>query len=326
MEHVVLNFLADNRSHFVDDPELNPEAYAEQFTDAEAGHQEAQQVLARARMIIATELGKDPLLRQEMRTAFKTNAHISVLPTDRGVNKIDEHHTYFVRFCGAMLSMDMLLTLLQNFKYLYQKPALEMLESPQFLHILNAERDLLVTVSISLASDAKEAFEQRLINAFMSDGFSDTARAWNEERARVVREAVDQHLLVNGAKWIREWLREEVEDFLARRCSSVLRKVCSCCCRRFGISVSSVISFSASTCNRTRRRICSQVIHHRSLRCPGARGTTKGTTSQSYSSITRDDCASTRALTTSWTRSIETRCTTYCSAVDQKSSWSVALA
>jgi len=98
MEHVVLNFLADNRSHFVDDPELNPEAYAEQFTDAETGHQEAQQVLARARMIIATELGKDPLLRQEMRAAFKTNAHISVLPTDRGVNKIDEHHQYFVRF------------------------------------------------------------------------------------------------------------------------------------------------------------------------------------------------------------------------------------
>lgn len=100
-----------------------------------------------------------------------------------------------------------------------------MLQSPQFLHILNAERDLLVNVTISLNPDQKETFEQRLINAFMSDGFSDTARAWNDERVRVVHEAVEQHLLVIGAKWVREWLREEVEDFLAWRCSDLLRDV-----------------------------------------------------------------------------------------------------
>lgn len=47
-------------------------------------------------MILCTELGKDPLLRQEMRQLFKAEAQISVVPTDRGITKIDEHHPYFV--------------------------------------------------------------------------------------------------------------------------------------------------------------------------------------------------------------------------------------
>ena len=47
-------------------------------------------------MVIATELGKDPLLRQAIRDAFKTDALISVTPTERGVAKIDEHNQYYV--------------------------------------------------------------------------------------------------------------------------------------------------------------------------------------------------------------------------------------
>jgi transcription elongation factor SPT6 len=81
----------------VEDQELNPIAFAEQFTNpGAAAPQTPEEVLRRARMILATELGKDPLLRQAMRDLFRTEAQISVQPTDRGVNKIDEHHPYFV--------------------------------------------------------------------------------------------------------------------------------------------------------------------------------------------------------------------------------------
>ena len=84
-------------AHFVEDQDLNPQAYAKQFVDPDpAKAQPASEALQRARMIIATELGKDPLLRQEIRKKFKTDAKVSVLPTDRGINKIDEHHPYFV--------------------------------------------------------------------------------------------------------------------------------------------------------------------------------------------------------------------------------------
>ncbi|KAI0831325.1 transcription elongation factor Spt6 [Trametes gibbosa] len=204
---VVLNFISDHNTHFVEEQELNPLAYAEQFADPDVTRaQPADELLARARMIIATELGKDPLLRQEMRNTFKSNALVSVSPTERGITKIDEQHPYF------------------NFKYLLHKNAGDMLQSPQFLNILAAESDHLVTVSITLRPEAKAKFERKLNDAFASDSFSDTARAWNEERSRVIQEALEQHLLPIGVKWTREWIREEVEDYLAKQCAQSLRE------------------------------------------------------------------------------------------------------
>jgi transcription elongation factor SPT6 len=100
-----------------------------------------------------------------------------------------------------------------------------MLESSQFLNILAAEAEHLVTLSIFLPMEAKAQFERNLNEAFASDSYSDTAKAWNEERSRVVQEALEQHLIPGGAKWIREWLREEVEDFLAIRCGDILKEV-----------------------------------------------------------------------------------------------------
>lgn len=115
--------------------------------------------------------------------------------------------------------------LLQNFKYLSQKPIKLMLDSSQFLRILDAESKHLVTVSIFLPRDKYSEVERRLTDAFTSDSFDESAKAWNEERALIVKEALDQHLVPVGAKWVREYLREEVEDFIATSCASVLRKV-----------------------------------------------------------------------------------------------------
>jgi len=97
---VVLNFIASHHVHFVEDQELNPIVYAEQFADPDptkAQNQTPGELLRRARMILSTELGKDPLLRNQMRKMFKEETKISVEPTDRGITKIDEHHPYFVR-------------------------------------------------------------------------------------------------------------------------------------------------------------------------------------------------------------------------------------
>lgn len=100
-----------------------------------------------------------------------------------------------------------------------------MLETAQFLHILAAEAEHLVTISIFLPNEPKAELEQKLNNAFSSDNFSEAARAWNVERSRVVQDVIEQHLVPLGAKWVREYLREEVEDFLAQSCAAKLRKV-----------------------------------------------------------------------------------------------------
>jgi transcription elongation factor SPT6 len=96
MQKVVLNFLAGEKVHFVDDHEINPIAHADAFVDPEATHANAEDVLARARMILATELGKDPLLRQEMRNLFKSDGLVSVLPTEKGLATITDTSPLFV--------------------------------------------------------------------------------------------------------------------------------------------------------------------------------------------------------------------------------------
>jgi transcription elongation factor SPT6 len=103
-----------------------------------------------------------------------------------------------------------------------------MLDSTQFLNILTAEAEHLVIISIFLPPDAKSTFERRLNDAFASDSFSDAARAWNEERSRIVQDVLDQHLIPAGVKWTREYIREEVENYLAGRCGLELRKVYQC--------------------------------------------------------------------------------------------------
>lgn len=101
-----------------------------------------------------------------------------------------------------------------------------MLESSQFLQILAAEAEHLVTVSIFLPVHVKSGIERRLNDGFASDSFSDAARAWNGERSRIVQEVLDQHLIPAGVKWAREYIREEVEDYLAAECGNHLRAVC----------------------------------------------------------------------------------------------------
>lgn len=93
------NFLSGGQNlHFVEDHDLAPIVYAEQFGDPDpAKALPAEELLRQARMIIATELGLDPLLRQSVRDQFKQHAQVSCLPTDRGKLKLDQHHAYYVR-------------------------------------------------------------------------------------------------------------------------------------------------------------------------------------------------------------------------------------
>lgn len=100
-----------------------------------------------------------------------------------------------------------------------------MLQSPQFLLIVQAENEHLITVTISIPPPVKAEFERRLSDAFSSDNFSDSAKAWNAERLLVIHEVLEQHLMPAGIKWTREYVREEVEDFLAQKCGALLKTV-----------------------------------------------------------------------------------------------------
>ena len=108
-----------------------------------------------------------------------------------------------------------------------------MLTEPQFLHILRAEDLHLVTVSIAIPNEQRQVFINQLREAYSSDSFSETAKAWNEERAQVIEEVVEKHLFPIGAKWVREYVRDEAEDYLAKLCRDALYEVRLSCWKKF---------------------------------------------------------------------------------------------
>ncbi|QRV99986.1 transcription elongation factor SPT6 [Ceratobasidium sp. AG-Ba] len=192
------------KTHFPDDQDLPPHAYAEQFISE--SHPTADDALATARMIIATELGRDPRLRESIRMQFKEQALLSCEPTEKGKTKIDEAHACY------------------SFKFLVDKPVEILATGPQYLHILAAESELLLSVTISTSPVRMHEITTSLENAYASDSFSDSAKAWNEQRRMVIDEALTKHLIPQAIAWTKEWLRDEVEEHLAGKAAEQLEK------------------------------------------------------------------------------------------------------
>ncbi|WFD35619.1 Transcription elongation factor spt6 [Malassezia cuniculi] len=161
--------------------------------------------LTQARTLLSHEIGREPLLRKEARALFRSSALLDVEPTERGMSRIDEGHPYY------------------NFKFLRSKPVSAVLQNAsQFLQIVHAEEERLVSVTLRLPTDVASRFERRLVENYQSDGVSDVSRLWNEERGLVVEDATTLFLIPHARAWAREWLLEECRDSLLRFCEAQL--------------------------------------------------------------------------------------------------------
>lgn len=223
------NFLAGaaSRRYFPDDDALAPEALADQFVDPNIGARSADAALTLARVLLSAEIGKEPILRREVRKLFRDYATVTVRPTERGQAKIDEEHPFW------------------NFKYLQRKPVREYtsgeapprvmpaipggrqpaqpIPSPtQFLLMLQAEEDSSIAIDIVLPDDIQREFQERLFQAFASEGVSQVSQKWNDLRREVVESAVEDNLIPTGRIWVREWLKEECSEWLCRACEATL--------------------------------------------------------------------------------------------------------
>lgn len=117
------------------------------------------------------------------------------------------------------------MTFSQSFKYLHNKPISELATSARFLHYLEAEKDLLVSIHLFLRQDLIDRLENGIISAFSSDEEGQVASAWNKFREQNIKIAVRNELIPLGQRWVKEWLRDEVEDFVANGCGAELEKV-----------------------------------------------------------------------------------------------------
>lgn len=113
----------------------------------------------------------------------------------------------------------------QAFKYLADKPRAAFEGSSQFLQILAAEADLLVTVSVHLPPRAASSLEEGLGRLYTTDYTSAVAQQWNDLRREVLHTALNHHLLPAAGKWMRDFLKEEQEEFVLRQCGESLEQV-----------------------------------------------------------------------------------------------------
>ncbi|KAK4704537.1 transcription elongation factor SPT6, partial [Phenoliferia sp. Uapishka_3] len=192
------DFATLNKTHFADDPEKLPLDLAQEFTKGEG--MKAEVTLSIAKMILVHEISKDPMLKKEARRFFKDYGVVSVVPTEKGLDKIDEMHPFF------------------NFKYLKNKPIVHMYRTAQFLQILSAEEEDLVKCSVLLPDDASRKFLGDLQKMYKSDYVSSAAEEWNKVRESILEEAVG--ILVEGAQlWARNLIIEAEEEFVGNLCA-----------------------------------------------------------------------------------------------------------
>ncbi|GAA5911597.1 hypothetical protein JCM6882_008048 [Rhodosporidiobolus microsporus] len=200
-----LDVAAQTKTHYPEDPTSLPLDLASEHAGTDE-YPTAQDALDAAKFILVTELSAEPLLRKEARRVFREFAVVSVEATKVGEAKIDQLNPFYA------------------FKYLKPKPISEFLRSPQWLQILAAEIEGLVTVTISLPPAAYDRFYDTLRGMYLSDFTSALADEWNDLRAEVLKKAIDGSYLKEGELFVRGFLKEEAEEHVMALCRLKLEK------------------------------------------------------------------------------------------------------
>ncbi|KNE90249.1 hypothetical protein PSTG_16290 [Puccinia striiformis f. sp. tritici PST-78] len=201
---LTVNFLSREKVHQKENPPLHPLSYAETYCDPETEFEEPKKAIEAAKFVISTDVGRDPLLKKHVRHLFQNHGVVTVTPTESGMHKINELHPYFA------------------FKYLSQKPFSALKHSPQYLQIMAAEQELLVNVQVHLNPQTDHDFKKELIGMFKSDDPSDDSAKWNELREEILMYAIEHMLLPDAARWAKNYLKDEAEEYVAQKCADEL--------------------------------------------------------------------------------------------------------
>ncbi|PRW45415.1 transcription elongation factor SPT6 isoform A [Chlorella sorokiniana] len=198
------NVEAGYKKHQPEDLRVDPLTHAQQFVSEGGGFARPEAVVKAGRHMAATEIAAEPLVRQVVRKHYQDNAAVWTAPTAAGETAIDPFHP------------------LARVKRLGGKPLYSFEGSDDFLRLLQAEKEGLITVRFALPEDeltaedieelrkdgASEAQMQQerescigrglvnvLADSYLSSGLADVAQSWDEVRRGVLEEAVRDMLL-----------------------------------------------------------------------------------------------------------------------------------
>lgn len=110
-----------------------------------------------------------------------------------------------------------------------QKPFSALKQSSQYLQIMAAEQELLVNVQVHLHPKNDHTFKTDMVETYKSDFTSELATSWNDLREEVLLHAIEHMLLPDAARWAKNYLKDEAEEYVAQRCAEELEEVSPIC-------------------------------------------------------------------------------------------------
>ena len=157
------------------EPEQEPADVAEVAAEYMGGKlTSVGEVVKAAVFMVATQIAKEPLVRQTVRELFQEKAKISCRPTPKGVKEIGEDHEIY------------------TMKYLGNKPVREF-KHEQFLKLQAAAEEKLVELTVAEDVEGNQAGSDFLAEAmelYKVDAYSKTVTNWNDVRTEAVEMAL----------------------------------------------------------------------------------------------------------------------------------------
>ncbi|OXU22488.1 hypothetical protein TSAR_006883 [Trichomalopsis sarcophagae] len=193
--------LSEEYQIFEVEQELNePTAVAAEYVGEK--FQTADEVLKAAQLMVAIQLAREPLVRESVRKMYKEKAKISVRPTKQGIKLIDENHPVY------------------TMKYLKDKPVRDLV-GDQFLKLVMAEQDKLITISFSdiIEGNTTNNYVEQMKQLYVRDEFSKNVQDWNALRVGSVEMALTKMVIPDLKKELHSMLLNEAKECVMRSCA-----------------------------------------------------------------------------------------------------------
>ncbi|XP_054723966.1 LOW QUALITY PROTEIN: transcription elongation factor SPT6-like [Uloborus diversus] len=194
--------LRDNyQRHEVEQYPIEPKEVASDYVSKR--FPTSEDCLSAAKFMVATQISREPAVRQCVRQTYFERAKICVAPTKKGVKEIDENHP-----CYSM-------------KYLKNKPVKD-LRGDQFLKLSIAERDGFLKISVSMdkhtESDGHHQYLEEIKQLYERDEFSKNVQEWNVQRQKALEIALTKILYPTFQKELKLRLLSESKEGVVKAC------------------------------------------------------------------------------------------------------------
>ena len=174
---------------------------------------DTNQVLEAARVMVAREISRNPLVRKCIRSIFYERGLVNVCPKEKAIKHpglIDENHPCYPH------------------KYLKAKP-ISSFTGDQFLQLLLAEKDDLLKVDIVIDEYSNLELKRKHVDIVYSelyhvDAYSEVANKWNEQRKMALEMAFHRMLYPELVKEIKGKLEGEATSAIVMEAAKKLRE------------------------------------------------------------------------------------------------------